>query len=304
MILLLLAAIKNPAAVCRLLRVVTALIRNAMKRIIDRTWFESKPADFVRVTATETVTGHLEVSVYRPHVWEESGPCDVDQREYSDAELEAKRQRCLESAAQRAKQRVRHACKSIGADTLMTLTYKANVDDLAKCKANLKEFARRVTRVWPEFRAVAGFERQKRGAWHVHLAVARVPASLQRRGVKVKSFDVLRAIWRDVTKANGGNVDVQRRKRNSRKSPARIASYLSKYITKAFAEGEKWSNRWTSFGGVPGPIKHALGQWSSMSEAMAFAYSLVSDVQSIVTAFVGRFGDHFFLAAEPSPCPT
>lgn len=315
-----LQAIKNPDTVCSLFRVVTAIIFIAMRRIIDGVLFESKPSDLVRLRAHE-ISGHTEISAVRLQRWEEvefpvwwsEGEKQrelariAEQMAADSGTDEEKRERAVIRAARRAKTRVRHCCKAIGADLLMTLTYQVNQQDLARCKAHLKEFVRRVYRVWPEFRAVAGFEQQKRGAWHVHLACARLPAALTRNGIKVKSFDLLRSIWRSVVGTDGGNVDVQRKKRNSRKSPARIAAYLSKYVTKNFADGEKWSNRWTSYGAIPGAKPIDLGLWSNMVDAMAAAYSLVVDGQSIVTSFVNRFNDVFWLCAEPSggsPCIT
>lgn len=101
---------------------------------------------------------------------------------------------------------------------------------------------------------VAAFERQERGAWHAHMAVHRLPAELSTKaGVKVKSYNVIRAVWRAVTGELGGNIDVQARKRNSRRAPSKIAAYLSKYMTKAFAEGDPWSNRFSCSRGVTVP---------------------------------------------------
>lgn len=318
-------AIKNPATDWRLLRVVIALIGNTMERIINGTRFESKPADFVRVIATTTHTGHIEMSAYRPHVWHEAGevlPYDahLHGKGYHSAYIESEQQRLREQmtldaeqradeiaemhakqSAQRAKKASRLACKSIGADSLMTLTYRDNMQELPVCKKHLKEFARRVSRIWPDFQAVCAFEQQKRGAWHVHLATHKVPASLQSDGVKVKSFDLLRRIWRSVTGPLGGNVDVKNKARNSQKSPARIAAYLSKYITKAFELGEKFSNRWTKFGSIKQPIRVALGDWATMGDAMAAMYSSVLETQVIVTTFIRAGGDVFWLAAEKRP---
>ena len=102
-------------------------------------------------------------------------------------------------AARRAKTRVRRLCKVQGLDTLLTLTYRGLVDDLAVCKRHFKEFIRRLRRALGAFSYVAAFERQKRGAWHVHIACHRLPRTMAaRNGVKVKSFNVIRAIWRSV----------------------------------------------------------------------------------------------------------
>jgi hypothetical protein len=207
--------------------------------------------------------------------------------------------RSLENSARRAKTNVRHACKAINADTLLTLTYRANQGDLLLTKSHLKEFARRMYRVHPTFVAVAGFERQKRGAWHVHLATVSLPNALQRNGVRIRSYDLIRSIWRSVVGSLDGNIDVAKRKRNSQRSPARIASYLSKYITKAFQEGEKHSNRWTKFGDVPKASKFVLGNFSSMREAIENAYALIGSTHAVVTTFFSQLFDSFFIAAEP-----
>lgn len=290
-----------------------------MERIINGTLFVGKPADFVRLRSVETTTGHVELSAHRPIVWHEV--CDVAKPQYlgTAAYVKAEQERALQQllddaakareesaakhaqqAAQRAKTNVRHACKSLGATSLLTLTYRENQTDITVCKAHLKEFVRRVRRVWPSFAAVAGFEQQKRGAYHVHMAVGDVPQELLKHGQKVKSYNLIRAIWRDVTKELGGTINVAARKRHSKRSPARIAGYLSKYITKAFEEGEKWSNRWTKFGQIAKPKKTRLGEFASMAEAVEYCYGLLRDGEEIVTSFLSSFKDAFFIAFEPT----
>jgi hypothetical protein len=139
-------------------------------------------------------------------------------------------------------------------DTLLTLTYAENMTDWATLKRHMKEFNRRMARIIPGWFYVAAFERQKRGAWHAHMAVHRLPSELcLRAGVRLKSFNVIRAVWRSVAGEYGGNIDVQARKRNSRRAPSKIAAYLSKYMTKAFADGDPWSNRFSSSRGVTVP---------------------------------------------------
>jgi hypothetical protein len=298
--------IKKTRTVAKLSGLVIDLWNKSMEKIIGQTLFESKPASFIRVRAVETTTGHVEFSAFRPKIWYEV--CDLvgvversemtpDRQAEIDAELAA---RSLENSARRAKTNVRHACKSINADTLLTLTYKENQTDLALTKRHLKEFARRMYRVHPTFVGVAGFERQKRGAWHVHLATVSLPNALQRAGMRIRSYDLIRSIWRSVVGSLGGNIDVSKRKRNSQRSPARIASYLSKYITKAFEDGDKHSNRWTKFGDVPKVKRFVLGTFSTMREAIENAYSLITQTQSVVTTFFSQLHDSFFIAAEPT----
>jgi hypothetical protein len=303
-------AIKKTRTVAKLSGLVIDLWNKSMERIIDGYLFESNKADFIRLRATETVTGHTEFSAFRPQAWSEVDGIPLTPKQiiaWESAQFndrmrreDERKARSLENSARRAKTNVRHACKSINADTLLTLTYKENQSDLALTKRHLKEFARRMYRIHPSFVGVAGFERQKRGAWHVHLATVSLPIALQRNGMRIRSYDLIRSIWRSVVGSLGGNIDVSKRKRNSQRSPARIASYLSKYITKAFEEGEKHSNRWTKFGAVPKAKRFVLGTFNTMREAIENAYSLITQTQSVVTTFFSSLHDSFFIAAEPT----
>lgn len=266
--------------------------------------FSSSKASTVSLTAHDLGNGHLEVVATADRHWEELDWSQakiqklLDNRlkwpDHTPEELAAK---SAEASANRAKSKVRRLCKVMGADTMITLTYRDNIDDLAVCKRHLKEFVRRVNRVIPNFRAVCAFERQQRGAWHVHIATERVQSTLQWAGVKVKSFNVLRAIWRSVTLSAGGNVDFAQG-RSKKRSPARIAGYLSKYMTKAFSDGDKGSNRWTRYGDIQVPKPLRLGTYPSMLAAIATAYELVDGCATVVNQYLGRWHDVYFLVVE------
>jgi hypothetical protein len=188
--------------------------------------------------------GQKEVLVTRAERFHESSPFSgLAWAGKSDQEREADN---ADRAARRAKSEVRRRCKAMGLDSMLTLTYRANQTDEALCKAHMKEFIRRLRRLIPDFLYVAAFERQDRGAWHVHMAVRRVQSHFMDAGVRVKSFDLLRSIWRSVVGDLGGNIDLQRKRANSRKTVAQLAAYLSKYMVKAFAEGEEHAKRWTA----------------------------------------------------------
>lgn len=281
-------------------------------RIIGDSIFESKNADWFDVRAWDAGNGHMEVTATRGRIWVELPitPFALKQAREAhalyDADPEVIAERAAASArasARRAQKRVRQCAKAMGVSTLATLTYHANETDLAAVKRDLKEFNRRVKRVWPEFRFVAAFETQKRGAWHVHMGCPDIPRQLRHptAGVKVKSWNLLRAIWRSVTKERGGNFDASRRKSSSRKGPAQIAAYISKYMLKDFAEGEKWSNRWTRFGQVDIPKPVHLGVANSINDAVEIVFSLASH-SDIRTARLSRWGDWVYLDVEP--CPT
>lgn len=229
-----------------------------MERIVGRDLLRGHVGGGHELVRRDLGNGHYEYRT-RPlvtweHVDELSDQAFADYLVQREATAEERHQANLERAAMRAKTRVRHLCKVAGVDTLLTLTYQANMQDWPTLKTHVKEFNRRMKRLIPGWFYVAAFERQQRGAWHVHMAIHRLPPELSAAaGVKVKSFNVVRAVWRSVTGDLGGNVDIQARKRNSQRAPSRVAAYLSKYMTKAFAEGEAWSNRFSSSKGVTVP---------------------------------------------------
>lgn len=283
-----------------------------MIRIIDGVPFEGKSADWYRVKAYDCGNGQVEAVASRGMVWEELEWAPQVLQDFLEAkarhleETEEDRVRLhAERAAQRAKKRVRLLCKAMGTDALLTLTYRALVTDLAVCKAHLKEFNRRMKRWLPGFQFVAGFERQKRGAWHVHIATSGIPPFfMEKNGVgvpcKVKSYDLLRRIWRSVVGDLSGNVDLSRRKARG-STCAKIAAYISKYITKEYAEGDKWANRWAKYGDCQVPLPVDLGVFLGLREALEAVFSVVMPVQQISHAFLPRFKDYFFLSAEPPP---
>lgn len=280
-----------------------------MIRIIDGVAFEVTRSGSFKVKAHDLGNGHLEVSYRKQEVmseldWTKSRISDHLEMLERHRELHADeiKEAYLRKSANRAKTRARKLCKANGVDTLLTLTYRANELDLARCKADVKEFNRRLLRVLPTFGCIAFFERQERGAWHVHMATARIPKVFERvnstgQKYRVKSFDVIRAVWRSVTKEREGNIDVARSKGKQR-SAARIASYIAKYIAKAFAEGEKGSNRWTKYGftDVPKPVD--LGVVSSGREALEVAFACIRDAHQVVTNFFSHFGDWGFFSVE------
>lgn len=167
----------------------------------------------------------------------------------------------LMDAAKRAKQQVRLRCKAIGADRMITLTYRENMMDKARLKKDFDALRRRLGKV-QNFQYVAVAERQKRGAWHLHVAV---------RGRQ--NYRVLRSIWTSIVGEDNGNVDVRNpfRERGLRH---KLASYLSKYITKDFAEHSLNEKRyWTSRGvAVPEqlPIDHLLSNDPVLAIKKAF----------------------------------
>jgi len=279
-----------------------------MERIIGPDMFEGKPieGEFI-LTVHELGNGHREAIVRQAIGWEHKGTMTpfayqqyLETREkYAEERAEANARR----SARRAKTRVRRIVKSMGCDALLTLTYRANQTDLDLCKRHLKEFVRRIRRVIPGFGYVAAFEQQERGAWHVHMAIHRLPVALPwGSAVKVKSYNVVRAIWRSVAGEAEGTINQAMRKRNSTRSPAKLASYLSKYMVKAFEEGDAWANRFSaSSHSIPEAVR-AVFKGSSLAELVALAYAFAADGRAIVaTSWLSQFGDLFFISTESPP---
>lgn len=279
------------------------------------TSFEGKQSERFRVKGWRSQNGHVEATAVRCTDWSEtdwSHSMLLKELEWADmqrakktaealaAEAEEKAQKNRLRACKRAEKRVRRLCKAAGMDTLLTLTYRVCVTDLDRAKRDLKEFNRRMCRLVPDFQFVACFERQKRGAWHMHLATVRVPESLAaKNGVMVKSFNVIRAVWRSVTKEAEGNIDVVRRKRNSRRSAAAIAKYIAKYIAKDFEGGDKWVNRYAVYGVDVVEPSEVDGYVGSLHDAVETVFAMAAGPDRIAYFTLGRWRDVVCLGAEP-----
>jgi hypothetical protein len=199
--------------------------------------------------------------------------------------------------AARRKTELRRRVKAQGCDTLLTLTYRGAQPDLTLAWAHWKEFVRRVKRCMGHFTYSVVWERQKRGTWHAHAAIHRVAPVLPYGGAKVKSYSVLRAIWRSVTGDLAGNVDLSMRKR---RSPAKVAAYLSKYMAKTAVIADAHANLWASSTvHVPPPIRIPFRR-QEMLDALAICAEFVTDAGVLCSAWVAPWGDTVFLAGEAS----
>ena len=107
-----------------------------------------------------------------------------------------------------------------------------------------------------------------------------------------------------MTKESGGNIDVSQGG-NKNRSPARIAAYLSKYMLKAFADGESHSNRYSASEGVelPAAVRVELVS-QSLGDLCALVFVDVSGPGcELVAGWVSPFGDGAFFASERvRPC--
>jgi hypothetical protein len=133
-------------------------------------------------------------------------------------------------AARRARSRLRQLILATRADHLLTLTYRGNVTDFERACEDLSKFVRVVKGRKPDWTYIAVAERQKRGAWHWHLAV---------RGRQ--DVGLLRASWRRVV--GDGNIDVAAARSSRHAAPLALVRYLGKYLAKGFAEDRELNAR-------------------------------------------------------------
>jgi hypothetical protein len=241
-------------------------------RTIDGVLYRRHSTPYAYDLRVHQLGKHVEATAMPRHAWEEVG--NVSPGALSDAamcegniwvdgcwqtfqpseqELLDKAAANRERSARRARTAVRRLCKVKSLDTMLTMTYRANVTDREVIRRHLDMAIKRIRRVIPGFQYVAVLERQKRGAWHAHLAVERVQSHYLHQGVLVRSYDLLRAIWRAVVGELGGNIDVARSK-VARRSSARVAAYLSKYIGKGLDAVEGGDSYSASGRALPRPV--------------------------------------------------
>jgi hypothetical protein len=134
--------------------------------------------------------------------------------------------RNLAMASHRARIEVRRRCMAIGANMLLTATFRENVCDPRAAWAVFEDFIRLVRKRFPDFEYVVVAERQKRGAIHFHAGVVGWWDGLK--------LTYVRMCWARSVGSFGGNLHVawkhcaiSKGQRN-----AGVATYLSKYIGK------------------------------------------------------------------------
>lgn len=266
--------------------------------------------------------GHKELSFKNMVMWEDTGEvpppetldfpwCDAEDRAAFDAakaaELEEKREKQREKNAQRAKSKCRWIIKSQGLNELLTLTYRENQQDRDLCKKHFKEWVRRMkAALGGKFIYCASFERQERGAMHVHVACHKLPSHGTRKGQKIKAWKLGTEIWRSIIGEDNGLCFVGGKTRHGGQrrnlSLAKLAAYVSKYIMKDYRDAPLESNRYSRSNGleVPKAVKMSF-QKLSFEEMVALAFHC-ADGDVIVSHRVTRdrwSGGRYWLVTEP-----
>jgi hypothetical protein len=289
-----------------------------MNRIIEGILFEGKRVPDAWDVSIWEKNGHREVSARQVIEWTEicmpNPPLDylgnplLDTEPLTPAEIAAAKEKTLKKAAQRAQTMCRRVIKAEGFNELLTITYRDNQDDRELAKKHFKEWVRRMkAALGGEFRYCASFEKQKRGAMHMHVACHKLPSHAQRKGVKIQGWRLGTDVWRSIVGADNGLVFVGGKKSavKSRKSitrsPAKMAQYVSKYIMKDYAESPEEKNRYSRSNGtdLPKPV-HVRLCGVSLADAIGAMFEC-ADGDVVVSHRVGTWADSYWLCTEPDP---
>ena len=263
---------------------------NQMRQIIAGVAYERTDTPYAWDVRVHSLGhGHTEATILPRYAWYESAPLsDLAKADHALCEAgwshiggewvpfsKSKREEEEDAASnrlratRRARTKVRRLCKAKGLTTLLTLTYRENMIDRDRMLRDFDVFVKRVRRVIPGLEYVCAFERQKRGAWHAHIAVRKVLSHYSHAGKLVQSYALLRSMWRGVVGVDNGNIDVSRNRRVQRSS-AKLAGYLSKYIGKTFDQADKHTNSYSASGrALPAAVvERVLGSSGLAFEAL------------------------------------
>lgn len=204
-----------------------------------------------------------------------------------------------ERSARRAKTQVRRLCKAKGLATMLTLTYRENMTDRGRMARDFDVFMKRLRRVVPDFQYVCVFEQQKRGCWHAHIACPRVLSHYVQKNALVRSYDLLRSMWRGVVGVDNGNIDVSRNKRMGR-SAAKLAAYIAKYVSKSFGDVSGGDSYRASGRALPRPVVVRL-ETAQLTEAISHLIGLLSEDFAGRSDFHHAFldGGGYFVSLSP-----
>ncbi len=276
-----------------------------MERIVDGILFEGKYVPNAWDVRTWRANGVMERSARQVIEWREVGhvpPLDNWDEERDAALIEERRQQALRKSAQRAKQMCRRVIITEGFNELLTLTYRENQGDRDKCKRDFKVWVQRMKRALGDFRYCASFERQERGAMHVHIACHKLPQHAKYKGVKIKAWKLGTECWRGIVGENNGLCFVGGHTKNGGKrrnlTLAKMAAYVSKYIMKDYEDAPEESNRYSRSNGIPVAKPEVLRLTNcSLRDLIVLSFEQ-GDGDIIVSHRIGHFKDSLWLVTE------
>jgi len=163
-------------------------------------------------------------------------------------------------SVRRARQKLRWLVKSCGADHMMTLSYRENMQDLDRLKRDWQAFVRLVRGRFPDWQFVAVRETQDRGALHLHVAV------VGRQNIKY-----LRKCWYTALGASPEAVGADTPGAVNMRGPSKrwggvgyewkadkLAGYMGKYLHKCFDLTEHHSKRYWHSKDIQLPVEQKI----------------------------------------------
>ena len=178
--------------------------------------------------------------------------------------VEEQDERTKQAAVSRARKAIKRKVLQMGADRMLTLTFRENQGDIDEAWKAFKALVRKLRKTWKDFTYLAVPEKQKRGAWHFHLALSGYHDVSVIRQAWVQVVGTVRVVgqlagFSTYLEKSGGNVDITKPRKQIDKNswnPANIAGYLGKYLAKTFETVESLNRRRYSSGGdIPEPKK-------------------------------------------------
>lgn len=246
------------------------------------------------------------------------------------AELEKSAQKNAEKNAAKARRKCRHKIKHGGFRHMLTGTYRENMRDFDRMHKDWAAWLRKMHATVPGFRTVHAFEPQKRGAWHFHCTIDSLPKYLRYKGQQMLSYEVCTLLWQDVVgevaydfegplqpgqewpvvMLTGGTINVDGHCKKTRKkqhadarsqSLAKMAGYVSKYLTKEHAQGLRGRQMWGSTKDLT-PPKALLYQFAECDivDLIGAVFELPPG-HRIARHWMNKFGDCWVLDTEPIP---
>lgn len=229
----------------------------------------------------EFPTGHSEAVIYPQTRSPQSDERDkrtassANSSSWSRLEKRERADRNKDRSVRRSKSNFRRHCLNLQVDRIITLTTRENIKDRGKFHRLVKKWLRLCKNDLPELAGVAVFERQKRGAFHLHLAV---------RG----HYDVklLRKHWIHVCDSGSVNIAFRRGR------ISKLIGYLSKYLTKGMSETNRYVHRYLRTGYIPAAREREYR--GSLEELRDIFHAAYGEPQ-----FVFNGGDWSWLWVEP-----
>ncbi|SCX52620.1 hypothetical protein [Variovorax sp. EL159] len=292
-----------------------------MERIVDGIAYKGKTLPDCFDVRVWECNGHREISA-RPVVeWTEVGPApdwshladDAKRAEWAEADEAERKEKNALRAARRAKTMCRRFIKANGFSELATLTYRENQTDERRAKEDARRWFRRMGDLIPGFGYCAGYEPQKRGAWHVHAAIHRLPDHVdvkkrmpngEWKTFKVKGWQVGTMVWRAIVGKDNGMCFIGGKgpgAKKARNSLAKMAAYVAKYITKHYEMVPEGKQRYSHSQGVAVPVSVVERLVRMSLRDLITMCFWCEDGERVVDHRIGRFKDSYYLCTEAEP---